>query len=236
RFIACPTYYSFDPALERVFGAMPENYLTDFGRLLDHLERTGLDDTTIVVFAGDHGEEFLDHDGWGHGATLYEEQLHVPLVVRLPDRRGAGRVVRGPVQQVDLLPTLLDALGHVVPTEIQGESRFAAMTTASERAAESTTPQSFAELHLDGEDADALFDGRFKLIADGSGEHIELFDLSVDPAEQHDLARERPVLAGFLRAQLLARREASAARTVGRQAADLDPEARSRLEALGYLN
>ena len=202
-----------------------------FGRLLDRLRADGLYDRTLIVFLGDHGEEFLDHDGWGHGATLYEEQLRVPLVIKLPNGERGGVVVDEPVRQIDVLATLLDVLGRPIPSEVQGTSRLAAMRGVAPVGR--ATP-SFAELHLDGEDADVIVDGRFKLILDGAGDHAELYDVIADPGERHDLADERPVLAGYLRAQLLSRRATS--RTVGRQAADIDPELRSRLEALGYLN
>lgn len=55
----------------------------EIGRLLDAVDRRGLLERTVAVLAADHGEEFREHGGFGHGRTLYREQLHVPLIVRL---------------------------------------------------------------------------------------------------------------------------------------------------------
>jgi hypothetical protein len=80
-----------------------------FAALIDGLRARGLYDETLIVVTADHGEELHEHGGWEHGETLYGEVLDVPLLLRLP---GGPRGVRvsEPVQQIDLLPTLLDAL------------------------------------------------------------------------------------------------------------------------------
>ena len=57
---------------------------------------------TLVVLTADHGEELLDHGGWKHGQTLYEEQIHVPLIVRWDGRMPAGTRLRGTVRLLDL--------------------------------------------------------------------------------------------------------------------------------------
>ncbi|UCE87113.1 MAG: sulfatase [Deltaproteobacteria bacterium] len=88
------------------------------GRLLDGLEARGLLTDTLVMLTSDHGEEFFEHDGFEHGHSAYQELLHVPLVVWGPGVR-PGRI-SPPVSHVDLVPTLLDALGQPVP-----ESYFA---------------------------------------------------------------------------------------------------------------
>jgi len=92
----------------------------EFGRLLRGLRERGLYDGALVAFLSDHGEEFLDHGGWVHGHTLFDELVRVPLVVKLPGRREAGRRVAAQVQLVDLLPTILRAAGHEAPAGITG--------------------------------------------------------------------------------------------------------------------
>ncbi len=83
----------------------------EFGRLLQGLRERGLYDRALVVFLSDHGEEFLDHGGWVHGHTLFDELVRVPLVVKYPGRREAGRRVGGQVQLLDVLPTILKSQG-----------------------------------------------------------------------------------------------------------------------------
>jgi hypothetical protein len=79
----------------------------EFGRLLDALDETGLSDDTVVVFIGDHGEEFGEHGAHRH-STVYEEALHVPLVLRIPGV--AGATISDPVSTLYVLPWLLSAL------------------------------------------------------------------------------------------------------------------------------
>src|SRR5262249_18762476 len=69
----------------------------------------------LFVFMGDHGEEFLDHGQFTHGKTVFDELVHIPLVVKFPDQRDAGQRVKQQVQEVDVLPTVLQELGLPVP-------------------------------------------------------------------------------------------------------------------------
>jgi arylsulfatase A-like enzyme len=93
-----------------------------FGRLLHELKARGLYDQAMIVFLSDHGEEFLDHGGWVHGHTLYDELVRVPLVVKYPKGLHAGQRVAHQVQLVDVLPTILKSQGLAVPeaTAIDG--------------------------------------------------------------------------------------------------------------------
>ena len=70
---------------------------------------------TLIVLTADHGEEFHEHGGWKHGFTLYEEQIHVPLLVRWDGHIPAGSRLRGTVRLLDLAPTLVRAAGRQGP-------------------------------------------------------------------------------------------------------------------------
>jgi arylsulfatase A-like enzyme len=96
------------------------------GELLDAIPPDVLADTLIVLTA-DHGEELQDHGGWKHGHTLYEDQIHVPLIFRWDGRIPAGRRAPGVVRLVDVAPTLLAATGAEAPPSWQGESLLAAL-------------------------------------------------------------------------------------------------------------
>jgi hypothetical protein len=82
---------------------------SQIGRLIDHLEASGELDNTIVVVTGDHGEEFLEHGRWGHGSAFIDEQLRVPLVMRIPGQ--SARVIEMVTSHLDIVPSLLPALG-----------------------------------------------------------------------------------------------------------------------------
>jgi arylsulfatase A-like enzyme len=87
----------------------------EFGRFVRELKARGLYDDALIVFLSDHGEEFLDHGDWVHGQGLYDELVRVPLVVKYPRNRHAGRRVASQVQLVDVLPTVLKSQGLPLP-------------------------------------------------------------------------------------------------------------------------
>ena len=82
-----------------------------FGRLINELKTLGLYDNTIIIFLSDHGEEFREHGGDYHGKTLYEEQLRVPLLIKLPHSARAGERRNDLIEMVDVAPTILDLVG-----------------------------------------------------------------------------------------------------------------------------
>jgi arylsulfatase A-like enzyme len=75
---------------------------------------------TLVVLTADHGEELHDHGGWKHGQTLFDEMIHVPLILRWDGHIQAGRRMKGTVRLLDLLPTLLDAAGGAPEPAAEG--------------------------------------------------------------------------------------------------------------------
>ena len=80
------------------------------GRLLEQLERSPHARNTLVVFTADHGEDLGEHHRyWEHDCSTYDSSLHIPLLLRLPDRRGAGASRARVVENVDLLPTLTES-------------------------------------------------------------------------------------------------------------------------------
>ena len=88
-----------------------------FRELLDGLERRGLHEETLIVFASDHGEAFLEDGEVKHCHGIGETQTRTPLVLRIPGVEG-GRRIRGAVQNLDVVPTVLDFLGVPVPAEV----------------------------------------------------------------------------------------------------------------------
>jgi arylsulfatase A-like enzyme len=206
-----------------------------FGALLGRLDRAGLAATTAVLLLSDHGEEFLEHGGWTHGKTLYEEQLRIPLLLRLPEGEGAGARPTGIAEQIDVAPTLLDLAGLAVPADWPGESLLPWIHGAAR-------PQprgSFAWLSREGHRARSLVQGTWKLIVHPAGPlarapYHETFRLDRDPQERENLALDhearREWLAGLLRAERLRRSPPVPVETV-----KVGPEMRARLRALGYL-
>jgi arylsulfatase A-like enzyme len=207
-----------------------------FGELLDGLRARGLDESTLVAFSADHGEEFYDHGGDGHSGTLYQEVLHVPLAIRLPG--SGGRRVAAPVQQMDVMPTLL-ALAGVPGPEVEGRDLSSACRGAQEDGAGALLVSRVVNASADKR---AVRLGRMKLIVNEeprpSPARLELYDLAQDPGERHNLAGRYPVAARCLRARGAARRaaeEARRARLGAGRTTPMTPEQEEQLRALGYI-
>lgn len=201
-----------------------------FGRLIDHLKELGLYDSMAILVISDHGEEFLEHGEWEHGATLYEEQLRVPMILKLPSGRWGGQALDVRAGQVDVMPTLLDALGLEVPPGLDGRSLLPAIRGVDSEGGAVT----LAYLALEGRDKRSLVIDDFKLISDAHSVDL-LFDLEEDAGERHNLAPLRTFDKGRLSQTLrgLEWRLASGGRSA--EQVEIDPELRKQLEALGYL-
>ncbi|MBD3872782.1 MAG: sulfatase-like hydrolase/transferase [Acidobacteria bacterium] len=97
------------------------------GRFREALEARGLLDRSLVILTADHGEGLGDHGERFHGFFVYETTIHVPLIIRFPHAARAGTVAADPVSHVDLMPTILDAVGLPVPDDLEGPSRAAGL-------------------------------------------------------------------------------------------------------------
>ena len=221
---------------------------TDYllGRVIDALRRRGTLDRTVLVVMSDHGELLGEHGSWGHGMALYEPGIRVPMLVRYPPRIAAGTRVETPVSTVGVFATVLDLIGLAPPAPLHVGSLLPALTggppggpVLSER---HVGPRS-----VDG--ADPIADpavrirtyrmGRLKLVERSDGQTF-LFDLSADPGETFDLADSRPAEVARLRDELDSWRAALGIPAIDAvversEPPELDPEARERLRALGYV-
>ncbi len=164
------------------------------GRLFDGLRARGLDDDTLVVVTGDHGEAFGEpHDYAGHGSVLYDENVRVPLVLWNPRLfSGAGRS-RAVASHVDLNPTLAELLGLAPPGGWQGRSLFDA----------GRPDRAFFVAGL-GEYQFGLREGEHKYVYSATFGHERLYDLELDPDELQDLAARHPELCRRQRQRLAA--------------------------------
>ncbi|MFA5138618.1 MAG: sulfatase-like hydrolase/transferase [Elusimicrobiota bacterium] len=165
------------------------------GAFFDELRSRGLADDTLVAVLGDHGEGFRDpHGNAGHGFSVYEEEVHIPLLLWNPRAfRGGGRSSSAG-SHVDLGPTLLDVVGLPVPRGWQGRSLF-----ASDR-----SPRVYLHTPAWGSYLLAVREGDWKYVADAWRGAEELYDLSKDPEEREDLHASEPERCRSLRQRLAA--------------------------------
>jgi arylsulfatase len=194
------------------------------GQLFSKLKALGLYDNTLIVVTADHGEAFLEHDDAKHRASLYQELVHVPLIVKGPGI-GGDRSMDQLVESVDIAPTILEAAGGGASTGMSGHSLYGALAHGTKLADEIA----MAEIPL--AKSYALRDGKLKLIV--SPGRVQLYDLSQDPGETRDLRSARPEEVDRLTkllGRLLSQRSESTTK-----AEPLTARQREVLKSLGYI-
>ena len=209
--------------LRALYDAELTGWDAELARLLAGLRAAGVADDTVVVVTADHGEEFQEHGHLKHGSHLYDEVLHVPLVIAGPG------VTRGRVTEqaagVDLAPTVLALLGVPAPPGMMGTNLLAARRVEP---AISETRQGIAP---DGTFTRlvSLRRAGWKLIETPASGGVEVYDLAHDPAERANRA-DGPEAAA-LRLELA---QALAAAPPPPMHTGTDPQMREKLRALGY--
>ncbi len=118
----------------------------EIGRLQERLRGLGLADKTLLVFASDHGEEFLEHGRMFHGQTAYGELTSVPLIFYRPGQVPAGAVIDETVENIDIMPTILELSHLPVPKAVEGKSLLPLMAGARDKAKDTASSASLAEL------------------------------------------------------------------------------------------
>ncbi|PYQ49939.1 MAG: hypothetical protein DMF78_16965 [Acidobacteria bacterium] len=198
------------------------------GPVLAPIVEAGEAGRTLVVVTGDHGESLGEHGEKTHGIFAYEATLRIPLVVYAP-RLLAARVVSDRVRHIDILPTVLDALGLPLPVGLPGRSLLPLAAGLSA----APTPSYFESLSSAVNRGWAPLTG----LARESYKMIdlpipELYDLDADPHETRNLAASQPRLLEDIRAQLARARAADR----GAARSGEDAETRERLRSLGYAS
>jgi len=192
------------------------------GDFLAFLKSRGIYDKAIIVFLSDHGEGLSEHGDPEHGIFLYREEIHVPLVVKLPKSARAGETIADPVALVDLLPTIAQLTSTTAPAHIDGVSLFA-KRDAHRRIYSETL---YARIHLGWSDLYSLTDHQFEFI---KAPRPELYDVVRDPGERTNIiGDERRVYASM-------RQDLDRRVTPFESPSRVDPEEAKKLSALGYL-
>lgn len=172
--------------------------------VLAMLQTSGHLENAVVVITANHGEELFDHQGFGHGRTLYEEVLRVPLYVKQPGRAGPP-TLDVPVSITDVVPTVLELVG----LDASGTDGRSLVPLLRGDAAHAADRDFLHEIDAPAHHSyqRALLRGRQKLIEIGRSRTdrlriFRLFDLVIDPGERHDLSGESPDIVERLRGVL----------------------------------
>jgi len=216
------------PRLRELYDGEITYWDEHFGNLVQELKDAGLYEDTTIIITSDHGEEFQDHGGYWHGTTLYDEQVRVPLFVKLPGNQRGGTTVRHWVQSIDLMPSLLKQLDIEIPDGVQGGDVFEGTDVVyGEESHEGNVLESVRERRGTDE---------WKLIVANEGnprglEPTELYRVDFDPGERENRAEDQSEVE-MLRETLdreRARASEGAAETVTRELTREEIEANCNL-------
>jgi arylsulfatase A-like enzyme len=215
------------------YGAGVHGFDRQLGEFLGFLREERVLDDAVVVFASDHGEEFLEHGAWEHGKTYFNPALQVPLLLRLPGAERAGQRVGRLVSLIDVMPTLMRLAGiDQALAPMQGQDLGPRVSGESDPeepwAFASALPEETATIVAQNE--------QLKLILDLETGSVELYDLVEDPGEQRNIASERDDLLDLMQQRVQVHLESLRSfpsfRPTSTALSDEDIE---KLRSLGYV-
>lgn len=235
---------TFDAADRRRLEALHDGEISyhdhHLGRFLERLEQLGVADDTLLVITSDHGEEFNEHGSWGHGHSIFQELLGVPLIFSMPGRLPEGRRVEHTVSTLNIAQTILDLAQVEGLPRAEGRSLVPDMLGAV-----APGPQvAFSDFQDIRRVARA---GRYKLVVRANLSSV-LFDLEADPGERNEReVHDFPVAGRYLRILLgqylgaqnrgqWLRARQDPAQALEAESAEMDETIRAQLRALGYAN
>ncbi|MBU1475288.1 MAG: sulfatase-like hydrolase/transferase [Acidobacteria bacterium] len=206
---------------------------SQLARLWLYLESQGLVENTVLVFTSDHGESLGEHQESTHGFFIYQEGIHVPLIIVTPVEKYRGHTNGSVVTLVDIMPTVLEMAGLPLPDQLQGRSLLPLMT------GEKKFEDSFAyaetyypRFHYGWSELKSVQDRRFKLVI---APDLELYDLDNDPDEMSNLVVSMPQETRRLMEWANSFLEESGQNALEMDYSKMDEESRQKLAALGYI-
>jgi arylsulfatase A-like enzyme len=216
------------------------------GELLDRLRAEGMLDNTLVVVTSDHGESLGEHGYLQHGPRVDESVMNVPLVLKLHEGHeisAEGVQITSQVSNIDIFPTIVEALGLPLPEDLDGASLLALIDSRAARQPErfsyGESGRTFMgidpERYVEGVPGKhrMLRGGRWKLVqVPGAERELRLYDLKSDPGEIHDVADQHAEIVAEMSARL---REIDSVAATAAAERELTPEQLENLRRLGYV-
>jgi arylsulfatase A-like enzyme/Flp pilus assembly protein TadD len=213
------------------------------GSFLDVLRKHGLYENSLIAIAADHGEAFGEHGEERHGMFLYDETIHVPLLLKLPRERLGGKRVDERVGLVEVAPTLLQGAGIAAPAAMQAKSLFSLIDSANANAGQTSAGDKdgppVRSVYSESNYSHRAF-GWSELASWRTGKYLyveapkrELYDQSSDPDTKKNFAPSATAVADTLASQLKDFQQKTT--SVGTGPTKLDPTQAEKLRALGYL-
>lgn len=196
------------------------------GDLIADLKQRGIYDKAMIVLLSDHGEGLSDHGEEEHGIFLYREAIQVPLIVKLPRNRHAGKSVSAPAALIDVFPTILEQTATPVPQRKTEAVSLVSLVRGDAPARMIYSETYYPKLHFGWSDLHSLTDGAHHYIR---APIPELYDLARDPAEKRNVLQDQRRTYVSMRNAIEPYVRAAAT------PAAIDPEDAAKLAALGYI-
>jgi arylsulfatase A-like enzyme len=216
-------------------GYMGEISYTDYhiNMLRETLIQLGLEQNTLIVITADHGESFAENDFWGHGGSVNDPSIRIPLIFNQPGRLPSGIELQGLCESIDVMPTILAHLGIDGPPDMQGRSLVPYMGGSG------SLPNHGGYSEAMGSEDEAMWVRSlvrkdWKYVHSPSGGWEALYHLADDPAEEWNVMADFPEVTAEMRDELLSVIETRSS-SEGDAAAGIDEETENALRALGYV-
>ncbi len=206
----------------------------EIGKLLDLLQSLDLKENTLLIIAADHGEAFGEHGNWGHGRTLYQETIKIPLIIWYPEIPCNQMVSNELVGLVDIKPTILNIVGIKQSEIYQGKDLISRITKENSLYQQKGSRE---EIFSEGRPKVRciITSTNWKLISNETEGKIELYNLEQDPQEKHNVFNLYPEIAKNLQERLTARFKEFEKQALKPAKASISAETRRRLKSLGYI-
>ena len=200
--------------------------------LIDALKSQGVYDNSIIIITADHGEGFQEHNQWFHSETLYNEEIHIPLIIRLPRGSGLLTEVDANVRSIDIYPTITDYLNIKTIPQLQGESLipFIQGKLISDLPVYAETRKKL------NQDIRTIIRDGYKLIKNFETGKNELYNLKDDPLEKNNIAEKEKALSERLLNEILSIETLTLKTSLkAGKLEEKDMKEIEKLKSLGYL-
>ncbi|MGD9347932.1 MAG: tetratricopeptide repeat protein, partial [Candidatus Aminicenantes bacterium] len=189
---------------------------------------------TLIVFTADHGESLGEHKESAHGFFIYDSDVRVPLIVRFPGNKLAGRKITNQVRSIDIMPTVLNTVGANLPESVQGESFLPLMLGHEEEAERLAYSETYwPRYHYGWSELKLLRKGPYKFI---DAPKPELYDVYQNPGETENLVNQKASLGNEMKRQLEGLIEQYSREDIESiEPQKIDNDSLIKLQALGYL-
>lgn len=193
---------------------------------------------TLIVITADHGEELWDHNQTGHGYSLYNEVIRVPLILQFPDNKRQNLIRTGPAATLDIFPTIAEYLGLEIPNQCVGQSLLTSLKRKQEGSLADRTLYSYLfkrRKDLGNQISFATIEKDWKCIIVNPGANQHLHYLKDDPQELNNLRKTEKQLVETMAAKYTQYEQAAVKHLSEAVDFNLDQEKIESLQSLGYI-